>query len=284
MATFTIMRLTFLEAVRRRIALAAILLGIAFLVLYGIAFYFMVNESELPAPGQAATNLMRTQVFTFLAVIGLYAVNFLGIALSALISADSLSGEIATGTIQAIVTKPLRRAEIVLGKWLGYAGLLAGYLGFMISGVIGLVYLISGYVVPNAWTGFALIFLECLVILTVTLLASSRFSTLATGGLVFGLWGLAFIGGFVEQIGALLRNATVVNVGIISSLLLPTEAIFRRAAYLMSSRSAQSVDMAMFAGPVFVISVPSALMVVYAFFYLGALLWATVRSFSRRDL
>lgn len=284
MAAFTIMRLTFLEAVRRRIALAATLLGVAFLGLYGVAFYFMVNETDLPAAGNAATNLMRAQVFTFLAIVGLYAVNFLGIALSALISADSLSGEIASGTVQAIVTKPLRRAEVVLGKWLGYAGLVTIYLAFMIAGVLGLVYTISGYVVPNAWVGFGLIVLECLVILTVTLLASSRFSTLATGGLVFGLWGLAFIGGFVEQIGALLRNATVVNVGIISSLILPTEAIFRRAAYLMSSRGAQAVGLAMFSGPVFVISVPSALMVGYAAVYLALLLLATVRTFSRRDL
>ena len=60
-------------------------------------------------------------------------------------------------------------------------------------------------------------------------------------GAVFGLWGLAFIGGFVEQIGALVRNPSVVNIGIISSLILPTEAVFRRAAYLMTSPVVQSL-------------------------------------------
>src|SRR5512144_1275438 len=113
------MRLTFLEAVRRRIALAAFLLGMAFLILYGIGLYFILHRSGLPA-GTPQANLVRDQVLNFLTLAGLYAVNFLGIALGALVSADTLAGEIASGTVQAVVTKPIRRAEVVLGKWLGF--------------------------------------------------------------------------------------------------------------------------------------------------------------------
>ena len=45
MPTFVIARLTFLEAVRRRIVLAAFLLGLSFLVLYGAGFYFTRQEA-----------------------------------------------------------------------------------------------------------------------------------------------------------------------------------------------------------------------------------------------
>lgn len=282
MATFTLMRLTFLEAARRRIALAAVLLGTAFLVLYAIALYFLVNETGLPPGDSPTNNLLRAQVFNFLGLMGMYAVNFLGIALGALVSADTLAGEIASGSIQAIVTKPLRRAEVVLGKWLGFAVLLAVYLGLMLSGVILLVYWLTGYLMPNLLTGLALIYLESLIIMTLTLACSSLFSTLATGGIVFGLWGVAFIGGFVEQVGALLRNTAVVNVGIISSLILPTEAVFRRAAYLMSSAMAQTLNLS--SGPMFVVSVPSPLMVVYGALYVAAALFVAVRVFGKRDL
>jgi Cu-processing system permease protein len=282
MPALTIMRLTFLEAARRRIALAAVLLGAAFLVLYAIALYFLTNNTGLPGPTDPATSLLRSQVFNFLSLAGLYAVNFLGIALGALVSADTLSGEIATGTVQTLVTKPVRRAEVVLGKWLGFAVLLAAYLGLMIGGVILIVYWQTGYLIPNLWTGLGLIYLESLVIMSLTMACSSTFSTLATGGVVFGLWGLAFIGGFVEQIGALLENTTVVNIGIISSLILPTEAVFRRAAYLMSSATAQALGVS--AGPMFVVSVPSPLMVVYAALFLLALLGIAIRQFAKRDL
>lgn len=282
MAILTIVRLTFLEAARRRIALAAVLLGAAFLALYAVALFFLVNRTGLPAAGDPANNLLRSQVFNFLSQMGMYAVNFLGIALGALVSADTLAGEISSGTVQALVTKPIRRAEVVLGKWLGFALLLAAYMGLMIGGVLLIVYWHTGYLAPNVGSGLALIYLESLVIMSLTLACSSTFSTLATGGIVFGLWGVAFIGGFVEQVGALLSNTSVINIGIISSLILPTEAVFRRGVYLMSSTTAQALSFS--SGPMFVVSVPSPLMAVYAAIYLVVLVGVAVRQFGKRDL
>jgi Cu-processing system permease protein len=282
MAILTITRLTFLEAARRRIALAALVLGMAFLILFGLGLYFIVNRTSLPAGGNPAENLIRSQVFNFISLMGLYAVNFLTIAMGALVTADTLAGEIASGTIQTIVTKPVRRAEVVLGKWLGYAGLLAMYLLLMVGGVVLIAFVVTGYRIPSAATGMALMYLESLVVMTLTLACSSAFSTLATGGIVFGLWGVAFVGGFVEQIGALFRNTSVVNIGIISSLLLPTEAVFRRAAYEMTSPVAQAMGMP--SGPTLVVSVPSPIMMVYAVLYLGGMLALAIRHFGQRDL
>lgn len=281
MVVLTITRLTFLEAVRRKIALAALLLGLAFLVLYTLGFHFITHETGLDDSGPM-TNLLHNQVYNFLTNAGLYAVNFLAIAMAALVSADTLAGEINSGTIQAIVTKPVRRAEIVLGKWLGFAGLLALYLLLMAGGVMGIVYLDAGYQVPNALTGVSIIYLESLLIMTLTLTCSSMFSALATGGIVFGLYGLAFIGGWVEQIGTVLKNQTAINIGILSSLIIPSEALFRRAAFEMTSQVVQSLGLSF--GPAFVISVPSPAMVIYAGLYLIAMLGLAIRQFSRRDL
>ena len=281
MALLTITRLTFLEAVRRRIALSAFVLGLAFLVLYGIGLYFIANESGLGDSGPTEL-LLRNQVFNFLSLAGMYAVNFLTIAMGALVSADTLAGEIASGTVQAIVTKPVRRSDIVLGKWLGFAGLLALYLVLMLGGVVTIVYFVTGYTVPHIGAGLLLIYLETLIIMSLTLACSSAFSTLATGGVVFGLWGLAFIGGFVEQVGALLKNATVINIGIISSLILPTEAVFRRGAYVMTSPVVQSLGFGN--GPLFVVSIPSPVMVLYGALYLVVLVVIAVQHFGQRDL
>lgn len=55
--------------------------------------------------------------------MGLYALNFLAIVRAVLATADTLSGKIGSGTIQTTVSKPLRRAEIALGKGLGPTGL-----------------------------------------------------------------------------------------------------------------------------------------------------------------
>lgn len=282
MATLILAQLTLKEAVRRRILLAAFLLGIAFLLVYGIGFYFMVQEVGINMVGPTR-DLVRQGFFNFMALAGIYAVNFLAIAMGALLSADTLAGEISSGTIQAIVTKPLRRAEVVLGKWLGFALLLALYLLLMVGGVLTVSLALTGYLLPNVVAGLVLIYLETLLVMTVTLALSSTLPTLATGGVIFGLYGIAFMGGWVEQFGSFVQNQTAINVGIISSLIIPSEALWRRAAFEMTPSIAQVLGIS-FSGPFLTLSVPSELMVGYALVYVVLAFLLAVRQFSRRDL
>ena len=58
--------------------------------------------------------------------------------------------------------------------------------------------------------------------------------------------------------------------------------MFRRAAYLMASAMAQTLNLS--SGPMFVVSVPSPLMVVYGALYVAAALFVAVRVFGKRDL
>ena len=118
MATFIIARLTFKEAVRRRILLAAFLLGLAFLLLYGTGFSLMSDQIGRQFQGPTR-QLYQSGFFNFLSLAGMYAVNFLAIAMGALLSADTLAGEIGSGTIQAVVTKPVRRPVYLLSRVAG---------------------------------------------------------------------------------------------------------------------------------------------------------------------
>jgi Cu-processing system permease protein len=277
--TFIIARLTFREAVRRRIVLTALILGVSFLVIYSIGIHLVVAQISQVAPQRLASTA-QSEGINFLLMAGLYTITFLSIAMAALISADTLAGEISSGSIQSVVTKPVRRADIVLGKWLGFAGLLALYILFMAGGVVISVRLQANYMAPNVLRGIGLIYLESLVMMTVALMLSSRFSALATGGAVFGLYGLAFIGGWVEQFGSLMQSQTTVYIGIISSLIFPCEAIWRRAAYEMQSPLSGVLGMSPFSA----VSVPSALMIVYAVVYALVALALTFSIFSHRDL
>ena len=280
MAVLTMMRLTFLEAVRRRIALAAVLLGTAFLVLYAIALYFLVNRTGLPPADNPANILLRNQVFSFLGQAGMYAVNFLGIALGALVSADTLAGEIATGTVQALVTKPVRRAEIVLGKWLAYIIVVAGYLLGMAGGVLLVARVIGGVTPPNVLNGLPLMLTEVVVLVSVSIAGGTRLSTVTNGMMVFGLYGLAFIGHWVEQIGTHISNAAARNVGTVASLIMPAEALWQRAAWLMQPTIMRELQ----ATPFSPASVPSPAMVWWAAGYSTAALLLAVRWFGRRGL
>jgi ABC-type transport system involved in multi-copper enzyme maturation permease subunit len=275
--------MTFQEAIRRRIVLTGLVLGILFLIVFSMGFRFIsveVAREEALDAGGPASNIMLAEMSNFLLQAGLYACTFLSVALGALLGADTLAGEITSGTIQTVVSKPIRRSDVVLGKWLGFAALLALYVLLMTGGTALSVFLQQSYVAPNFLVGILLIFLEAVLIMTISLACSSALSGLATGAVVFGLYGLAFIGGWIEQIGSIIQNATAVQVGIITSLIIPTESLWRRASYEMQGPFSAAMGISPFSS----VSIPSGLMVGYALFYLVMALVLANAVFSRRDL
>jgi ABC-type transport system involved in multi-copper enzyme maturation permease subunit len=274
-----IARMTFLEARMRKMLWAVILLGAAFLIVYTVGFYFMYRELSRSMSGGI---VLRLEPLNFFVMAGLYGVNFLVVMLAVLASVDTLSGEIASGTIHTVVTKPLRRWEVLVGKWLGLMIMLGVFAIVMSGALIGIVRVIGNYLPPNPISGVALILLEGLVVLTLSILGGTRLSTLTNGVVVFMLYGLAFIAGWIEQIGAFLHSEAAVDIGIVISLLMPSEAMWKRAAYLMQPPFLRELGLS--STPFGAASAPSEAMVVYTAIYIAVALGLAIRWFSRRDL
>lgn len=272
----TITWLTFHEARRRRMMLIALILGLCFVLLFSIGFHFI--HSEIASSN--APDVFRRQGYNFLLMAGLYVVHFLTIMISIFASVDTISGEIDSHTIQTLTTKPVHRWHIVMGKWIGFSVMIGLYLLLLAGGILLVVYAISGYVPPNALSGLLLLVLEAEVLLSVSLLGGTSVSTMTNGVALFMLYGLAFIGSWVEQIGSLFESRAAIQVGIITSLLMPVESLWRRAAHEMQPPLTNELMISPFA----TMSVPSAAMVIYAIAYAGVALLLAMRSFSKRDL
>jgi len=202
------------------------------------------------------------------------------VMMSALTSAGAISGEISSHTIQTIATKPIHRWEIVAGKLLGQSIMLIFYVIFMAGGLILEVYLMTGYLPPNIIPGLALMALEGLVVLSITTLGGTIFSTMANGVLVFMLYGIAFAGSWVEQIGAALESQTAVQVGVIASLIMPSETLWRMASAQMQSKITAAVEFPL----VTLYSEPSAAVPIYAILYIAVFFFVAIRQFGKRDL
>lgn len=269
---------TFQEAARRKVLWAGFLLGLAFLLLYGLGLYLLVSGD--PGKFSGINPLLRNQAINLPLMVGLYAVNFLMVMMTVLISIDTLAGEISSGIIQAMMTKPISRWEVLIGKWLGFVGMLTLYVLLMAGGTLAVTYLVTRYRAPNILSGLAMIWLESLLLLTVTLLWGTSFSTLTSGVLTFGLQSLAFIGGWIEQFGTIAQSRSAINLGIITSIIMPSEALWRKAAFEMQSPLVSALGISPFSGA----SVPSSLMVSYAIVYLVVALGLAVRRFGQRDL
>jgi Cu-processing system permease protein len=271
--------ITFVEARWRKIAWAIILLGLAFLIVFSTGFYFMWRDVR---QFNNIGSVRALEPVNFFLLAGMYGIAFLGVALALLISVDTIAGEIASGTIQTLITKPLKRWHVVVGKWLGLAVMLSLFIILMSAALVGIVSVITGYMPRNPVPAVLLIVLEGLIVLTLSILGGTRLPALANGVVIFMLYGLAFIAGWIEQFGAMLRNDAAVNTGIIVSLLIPSEAMWKRAAYLLQPPMLSNLGLD--ATPFGAASAPSPLMVGYAVVYVVIGLLVAVRLFSTRDL
>src|SRR5439155_26610934 len=117
-----------------------------------------------------------------------------------------VASRLQTGTILALAARPIRRWQIIAGKWLALALLMGLYVAAVSSGVLLLTRWSTGYEPPSAAPALALIFLEALVLLSLSLLGSTFLSTLTNGALAFMLYGIAWVGGLVEAIGSIFGN------------------------------------------------------------------------------
>jgi len=281
MGVWVMAGVTFREAARKKILWLALAAGTGFLALFGTGLYFNLKDLAV-----RPNHLMARAGINSLLMLGLYAVDGLAVAMTVMISADTLSGEIASGTIQAVATKPVARWEVLLGKWLGFVGMMTLYLVMIVGGVAGLTYALSAHflragVAPrHLLLGTSLIWLECLLMLNLTMLCGTTFSTLTNAVLALGMHGIAFMGGWIEQAGTITHSPRAVTVGIVASVLMPSESLWRRAVHEMQSPLVSAFNF----GPWGNESVPSGLMVAFAAAYLIVALALALHRFARRDL
>ena len=189
MNALAIARFTVQEAVSRRLVLAAFVLSAIFVSLYALGFSLLYGRIT-PSPGQSLTVTVGI-AGTVLTVLGLYAIHFLSSFLALFLTVGAISSEIDSGTLHAVLARPIRRADVVLGRWIAYAGLIGAYVVLMASAVLVLARVISGYEAFDAPRTIGLMALGAVLLLTLSLLGSTLLSTLANGVVAFTLFGLA---------------------------------------------------------------------------------------------
>jgi hypothetical protein len=122
-------------------------------------------------------------------------------------------------------------------------------------------------------------FLESMLLVTLSIAGGTRFSTVTNGILTLGLYGLAFLGGWIEQIGTFNQNETARNIGTIASLIMPSESLWHLASHHMQPSIMRSLPLTPFST-----SEPSLAMVVWAAGYMVVVLALALRGFEKRAL
>jgi ABC-type transport system involved in multi-copper enzyme maturation permease subunit len=280
-AIWTVASLTMREAVRRKLVAAFALISLALVTLSGWGFYrlshnigFTSGETHVALPEAV---ILFMFMFSFV------------VALSAsAIASPAISSEIDSGVLQTVVARPVRRSEVLLGKWLGLAGLLAAYTAIVSGLLVAVVYWASGYVPPNPAAAAAFVFAAGVVLLTLVLLLSTRLPALAAGVIGVALFGIAWLAGVVGTLGTAFNIHAMRTASHISQYLLPTDGLWHGAIYYLEPSWFVTQQLggtpAVQGDPFMSLAAPSWPYLAWAGIWLALVLVLDVVSFERREL
>jgi len=246
---------TFREAVRDR-------------VLYNLIAFAVLLSGAAVLVGQISIDIERLVVIN----LGLTAVSLFGVVIAVFIGIGLVSKEIEKRTLYTIISRPVRRWEFIIGKFLGLSGTLIVNTFFMAIGVFAaLLYVSRNFERADGWMLVALYFiiLQFMVVTALALLFSSFSSPLMSAVFAFSLF---IIGSFAED----LRGFASLTHGV-------TRWLATGAAYLVPNFSALNVISSVAHQQ----PVPGQLILyntAYTLFYASMALSGAVLIFERRDL
>jgi hypothetical protein len=142
------------------------------------------------------------------------------------------------------------------------------------------MWILKGFRQQNLLPALGLMQLEVSALISITIAGGVRFSTVTNGIVAFGFYALAFIGGWVEQIGVVLGNAASRYIGTAISLVSPVDALWRLAMHSLMPPVLTPVQVTPFSSA----SVPSMAMVWWSVAYVVAVMALATRGFQRRAL
>jgi ABC-type transport system involved in multi-copper enzyme maturation permease subunit len=281
MRVLTIARLTILEASRRKLLLALGVLTVVVIVLTSWGFSRLPTMNGVtPAEVRlAASQLTILVAFMFSGVLALG---------STLVAAPSISSDIESGIALAILPRPIRRSEVLMGKWLGLAALVTLYaVGSGLLELLG-IWLATGYLPPNPLATIAFVAGEGIVLMSLALLLSTRLAPMTGGVIALVLFFVAWIGGIALAIGQAFGNDTIINIGVGSRLLIPTDGLWHGAIFYLEPSdvlaAARAAGRARAGNPFFADAPLSLSYLLWVVAWLLGVMGLANWSFARRDL
>jgi len=278
----TIALLTLREAVRRRIvaACAAITIGLVCLSAWGfdrLSHNAGITSGEVNAAIPQALILF---MFMFSFVVALSA---------SAMAAPAVSAEVESGVLLSVLARPIRRSEVLVGKWLGLATVIFAYSAIVSGLEVGVVDWVSGFVPPNPIVVGLYLFAEGAILLTLTLLLSTRLSAIATGVVAIALFGAAWLAGVVGSLGTTFKISSLKTIGEVARYILPTDGLSRGAIYYLEPQSfvTQRLAESQSGGggnPFFALAPPTWAYLIWVCVWFLAILSAGLVSFERREL
>jgi len=239
MGLLLITRFTLQEAIRRKLFLAVVILSALLLTAFTILLNIAVNISTPTGGPNSQLELLSAGII--ITIMAIWLVYLLSSLLTIVLTAGMISSEVEAGTFSVIVPKPLARAEIVFGKWLGCALIVIVYNALVFFAFLAIIHQETGYWPDQAFSAFGMLDLISLALLALTTLGSSLVPTIVNGAIALVLFigaPIASIVQFIVKIISHVPNQAMQNITTVINLIMPTDALWHGVSYFLIPNTA----------------------------------------------
>jgi ABC-type transport system involved in multi-copper enzyme maturation permease subunit len=277
--------LTVAEAARRRILW--VLLGLTLLTValttWGIERLVSLAREEGDVSdievAIAVSQILILVAFMFSFVLAMTA-SFLG--------AWAIATDLESGIAHAMLARPIRRAHLVIGRWLGLGAVIAVYASASSLLEIAAIRAVSGYAPPSPLLSVAFLTAQAVVLLTLALLLSTRVPAIAGGAVCVVLFGLGWMAGVFAGVARVFEAAPLVAVADAARWLFPSDGLWRGTIYALEPSvviaGLEGLDVPSEANPFYAPLPPPTTFLVWSGVWIALVLGAAVVSLGRRDL
>jgi ABC-type transport system involved in multi-copper enzyme maturation permease subunit len=282
MAILIFARLAVAELVRRRVIAAVAALTACCIALTGWAFwklhhYALAHAATITRGDEATANAMQVillaHMFGMVLAVG-----------AAFLAAPAIASEVEGGVALALLPRPVRRLDLLLGKFFGLAAITIGYV-FLTGGVeFAVVNAVTGYSPPHPVEALTYIAAGAIVLLALSLGGSTRFSPIAVGIVAVALYGVSWIGQVADAVAAAYHNGAIRTACTIISLLIPSGGMWRGAIYNLEPAILVAASAQVSVNPITVTSPPTQAYLIWTAAWIVAVLVAAIAAFNRRDI
>ncbi|MEK8129760.1 ABC transporter permease [Paenibacillus filicis] len=233
----TIVRMTWLELLRKRVLLITLLMS----VLFCLAFSYVGDaiSSELRRPG-LDMNSTSFLIESFgrgamILSLGFFFGSFVLAFLCIFSSFSVISGEAEQGVLLSVLPRPLPRTHWFVGRWIGFVSFGIVYAGLFFAAILLITSMYASIPRDPAAIVVSFLLFAAVVPLLVSLsmLGSCLFTGIGNGVVLTMLYGAGWLGGMIDKVAGTFGlddkaiKPLLAIAGVIS-LLMPADSIERR--------------------------------------------------------
>jgi ABC-type transport system involved in multi-copper enzyme maturation permease subunit len=223
MTIVAIARLTIVESIRRRIVIVLAALSVASVLLTTLGVDRLVTLARGNGANDLAIQIGVSQILILIA----FMFSFVLAMTAAFLGAPAIAADLESGVLAAILARPVRRSDVVIGRWLGLVVVVTAYTAASSLLEIAAVDAVSGSAPPHPLLAVIFLAAQAIVLLTLGLALGTRLGAVASGAICVVAFGLAWMAGVFAGVGAIFDVGPLVRAAEASRWILPSDGLWR---------------------------------------------------------